>query len=397
MSTEISPQFIASLANGLAYWQRLTENLDDACIIEIDPERHNLHEAVIWGLDLPQTCQLASNVALQTFFLAERKGYWQEWAEFFERALKQRHAIESHRQGRLLNRLGELYRYMRRLEEAVAVHKEAESLAQEQEDDLALAEARYRLCWDYLETRQYGEAEACCCFALKTFTHLGLRNDLLTNCYWALGSIARRRGHTAAAQEQLTHAANLARTTQQPTHRARIVNELAMAMQENKLYDEALVYYDEAAHILATTASERDKVIVQLNCGLLFFRQEKWIEAELAWRYALNSAYLRQSGEIQLQARLAHNLGNVLLKRGNLLEAEAQFCYSWQLRLELQDNLALANTVGGLAEVYAKQGKQDEAISLFEEALQLLAAYPDDSLAQRLRLEFEIQVQALQN
>jgi len=47
--------------------------------------------------------------------------------------------------------------------------------------------------------------------------------------------------------------------------------------------------------------------------------------------------------------------------------------------------------------VYAKQDKQDEAISLFEEALQLLAAYPDDAFAQRLQLEFEAQLQALQN
>lgn len=395
MPGPIPPEFITILKRALSHWQQRSQNLDDAGIIDLDPERGELYESVIIGLALPQTCQLAADVALQTFYLAERRGYWPEWVELFEKALNQCHALEHEGKGHLLNRLGELYRHMTRLDAAVAVHKQAESLAQERNNDLALAEARYRLCWDYVETRQYDEAEACGQFALETFTRLGVREDLVTNCYWALGSIARRRGHLAIAQEQLSHAADLARTTQQPTHRARIVNELAKAMEEDKRFDEALAFYDKAAQLLAATASGRDRVQVQLNRGIVFYQQQKWLAAQLAWRQALNSTYLRQSGEIFLHALLAHNLGNVLLKDSDLLEAEAQFSYARQLRMELQDNLGLANTTGGLAEVNAKQGKQDEAIALFEEALRLLVAYPNDALAQRLRSHFETQLQAL--
>jgi tetratricopeptide (TPR) repeat protein len=245
--------------------------------------------------------------------------------------------------------------------------------------------------------RQYGDAETCGRFALETFTRLDTRDDLITNCYWALGSIARRRGDIDAAREQLTHATNLARTTQQPTYLARMLNELSWLLLEIAEYDEALVYSAEAEQTLATTASERDKVQVQLNRGLLYYRQQKWTEAELAWRHALNSAYFRQSGEIDEQARLAHNLGTVLLKQGYLVEAEAQFSYARQLRQELQDNIALANTTGSLAQVYAEQGKQDEASALLEEALQLLGAYPDDAFAQILRPQFETQLQDLRS
>jgi tetratricopeptide (TPR) repeat protein len=397
MSGKIPPEFITILTNGLTYWQQRSQNLDDASITDMDLDRRELYEAVAAGLELPQTCQLATDVALQSFFLAERRGYWSEWAELFEKALNECHALEHERKGHLLNRLGELYRYLRRLEAAVAVHKQAENLAQERDNDLALAEARYRLCWDYLETKQYGDAETCGRFALETFTRLDTRDDLITNCYWALGSIARRRGDIDAAREQLTHATNLARTTQQPTYLARMLNELSWLLLEIAEYDEALVYSAEAEQTLATTASERDKVQVQLNRGLLYYRQQKWTEAELAWRHALNSAYFRQSGEINEQARLAHNLGNILLTRGVLEEAEAQLQYARQLRLELQDNLALANTLGTLAELRAKQEKQDEAISFFEEALQFLAAYPDVAYAQKLILEFEQKMKALQS
>lgn len=397
MSDESNPEFIKIIIRALEHWLAESENLDDARIMKIDPHRRELHEAIATGLQFPQTCALASEIVLQTFYFAERKGHWPEWIGFFEDALRQCPPTEYERQGRLLNRLGELCRFSQRLKEAVAVHKQAEALAQEQGDELALAEARYRLGWDYYETKQYELAETCSRFALETFTRLDTRGDLLANCYWALGSIARQLGNLVMAQEHLSHANELAYTTLQQTHQARILNELAMIIQESKRYDEALVYYDKAAQLLEPTISERDKIIVQINRGLTLYWQEKWLGAEMAWRQAMNSTYLRQSGEKQIQARLAHNLGNVLLKQNNFSEAIEFFDFARQIRLELGDNLGLANTSGGLAEVYAQQGQRDEAISLFEEALQLLTAFPDNALAKRLQSSFETQLKALLN
>jgi hypothetical protein len=74
MSGKIPPEFITILTNGLTYWQQRSQNLDDASITDIDLDRRELYEAVAAGLELPQTCQLATDVVLQTFFLAERRG-----------------------------------------------------------------------------------------------------------------------------------------------------------------------------------------------------------------------------------------------------------------------------------------------------------------------------------
>jgi tetratricopeptide (TPR) repeat protein len=398
MSSEISPQFIASLTNALTYWQRQTQNLDDTGIIEIDPERHNLHQVVVWGLDLRQTWELAAGVALQAFSLAERRGYWQEWLEVLNRALFKCPATAYRLQGQLLNRVGDLHRYSHQLEEAIEAHKQAEALAQQQGDKLALGEAHNRLCWDYLETREYMEAEQHSLSALETFTHLGVKDDLLTNTYWALGSTARRRGNITLALERLTYAATLGRTNQQPTYLARILNELAVTLQEAASYEEALACLTEALKVLEATASERDKVEVQLNMGVLLFRQQQWAKAEIAFLQAISSSYLLRSGEIPLQALLANNLGNVLLKQGRLVEAETQLQYAWQLWLETQDYLSRANTMGSLAELYAKQGKVTTAVSLFKQAIQLLKLYPDDAFAQeRLLPQFKQQLQALMN
>lgn len=393
-----NPSFVASLRASINYWNEHTQNLDDSLIIEIDPDRQNLYEAINIGLELPETWKISTEVALQIFYLVERRGYWQEWLEVLNKALAHSPATAYHLQGQLLNRIGELHRFSRQLEEAIEVHKQAEALAQQQGDELALAEAHYRLCWDYLETREYAEAEQYSLSALETFTHLGVKDDLLTNTYWALGSIARRRGNITLALEWLTYAATLGRTRQQPTHLARILNELAVTLQEAASYQEALVCFKEALKVLESTASERDKVEVQLNMGVLFFRQQQWAKAEVAFLQAISSSYLVRSGEIPLQAILANNLGNVLLKQGRLVEAEAQLQHAWQLWLETQDYLSQANTMGSLAELYAKQGKVTKAVSLFKQAMQLLKLYPDDAFAQeRLLPQFKQQLQALMN
>ncbi len=377
-----SSQFIQILLNGLTHWQKLTQELDDAGIIAIDPNHSLLHEIIRMGLSLPQTCALATDVALQSFFLAERRGYWPQWMVFYKRALGHCQAISPQKRGHLLHRLGELYRHAHRLEEAVKVHKQAEALAQELDDDLALAEARYRLAWDFLWTRQYGEAETCCRFSIDTFTRLGVRADLLTNSYWALGSLARRRGDLDRAQELLSQAREMAHTSQQPTHRARMVEELGIIMSAKGLYEKAKTYFDEAAEILVVTASERDKVSVAINRATVFYWQKRWPEAQMGWRQVMSSAYLRQSGDSHLKAMLAYNLATALLKTDDLAEAEAQLNYALQLRLELQEEVPLASTMGSLAQLRVKQGQRAEAVSLFEQAHQILEAYPDDAYAQ---------------
>lgn len=397
MNREVLPEFVQILQDTLAYWQRLTADLDDALIIQIDPDRRNLRDALDMGLSLPQTCALASEVAWQTFFLAERRGYWPEWISFFKRALADCPSLSPQQRRRCLHRLGELHRHSQNLAEAVAAHQQAEALAQELDDELALAEARYRLCWDYLEMRQYGEAEVCCRFAIDTFTRLDIRRDLLTNSYWAWGSLERRRGELDVAQERLSQAIEMALATQQPTHRARMVAELGAILAKKGLYDEALTRYDEATDILAETASERDKVNIQISQAIVWYYQEKWPEVEAVWRQVVNSAYVRQSGELHLQAMVAYNLATALLKTGELGEAEAQLNHARRLRIELQDGVRQGSILGALAQLRLRQGKRDEAISLFEQARQLLQAYPDDAYAQGVLRTIEAELRTLES
>jgi tetratricopeptide (TPR) repeat protein len=187
----------------------------------------------------------------------------------------------------------------------------------------------------------------------------------------------------------------LGRKLNQPTRLARILYDLGSAYQDAGKYDEALAQFHEASKLLETTASERDKVNVQNNIGTLYFRRQQWDKAEFAFQQAQASRYLRQSGNAHLQALVATNLSNVFLKQGRLSEAETILRQAWILRLQANDEVSLANTIGSLAEVLAQQGQWDEAISLYEQAIPLLSKYPDDAFAQtRLLPSFQAQLQA---
>ncbi len=76
--TLINPQFTASLAAGLTYWQEQTRSSTDDAVAALDVRRQNLYRAVVYGLKLEQTRRETAVVILQAFHLAERRGYWHE-------------------------------------------------------------------------------------------------------------------------------------------------------------------------------------------------------------------------------------------------------------------------------------------------------------------------------
>jgi pentatricopeptide repeat protein len=109
-----------------------------------------------------------------------------------------------------------------------------------------------------------------------------------------------------------------------------------------------------------------------------------------------NSDYLQHSNHVYYQAIVAQCLGNTLLKQVRLSAAESYLEESVQLWAACDDPVMRANTVGTIAELYARQGKVDEAITLFDEALALTTQYPDDAFARKLTEDFQQQCQKLE-
>ena len=111
-------------------------------------------------------------------------------------------------------------------------------------------------------------------------------------------------------------------------------------------------------------------------------------EAEAAFRRA-DSPYMRKQGRPYDRALTKMNLANVLLAQGRVNEAEKYWQASIQEWRQVDSRLMLANSLSGLAETYVEQGKFEEVIPLYQEALAIAIDHPDDAFAQRLRKRFE--------
>ncbi|MCL4267283.1 MAG: hypothetical protein KJ069_29160 [Anaerolineae bacterium] len=83
------PQFVRGLQAGLRYWQVQTQDESDASIRRLDAERHNLYRLVQYGQAVPELWLDTAVLALNAFYLVERKGYWLEWIPILEQAVTQ--------------------------------------------------------------------------------------------------------------------------------------------------------------------------------------------------------------------------------------------------------------------------------------------------------------------
>lgn len=382
--TSPSPQFVESVTANLDHWRERTTTLAEQQFGAFDVDWPNIMRAVRFGHRLPALWAIVADLALSLFNLAERRGYWREWTPVLEALTRTCPPEDYGRRGQLLYQIGNFRRLERRLPEAVAAHREAENILRAGGDEIQTALMRYALSEDYRYQRQYEEAERWGLAALNDFERLGLSASGKAGAVLnTLGLIAYAQGHLATAEERLAQAVALWKQEQAPTELARALNNLGIVLQAAGKTEPAIESYSQAKDLLSQTQSEFDKVMVELSLGTLYFNAGDLAGAEAAFRRA-DSPFLKRSGHIYYRAMTANNLGNVLLERGQLEEAESHLRAGLRLYRQIQDEVMMANTLGTLAEVLDKQGQASSALQVYEEAVTLLVRYLDDAWARYL-------------
>jgi tetratricopeptide (TPR) repeat protein len=385
--TPAGDRFRDGIAANLAYWQEQIERLTDASTPEFIAEQANVILAVEMGVGLPATREKAASLLLLAYRFIERCGYWQRWLSVFEKAT----AVDLERSpllnARLLNRQGQLARLMQQTELAMALHQQAERIAQAAGSQQALAEIWFNLSIDHWQRRDYEQADAYGRRALQIFQTVPENQRWQASMLNTLGLISQHRDRLAEAQERLQQSAALWRQFDEPTELARVLNNLANTCLEQDHLEAAHHYYQEALEHLASTGSALDKAEVLVNLGALYLKWGQYDRSEIALRQAASPA-VRHSGYLRLRALLALNLGSTLLKQEQAAEAEKYLKQSVTLWQQLEEDLMLANTVGTLAEALAAQGQVETAVAHFDNALQLLDNFPANRWAQSLKEEF---------
>ncbi|MFQ5615345.1 MAG: tetratricopeptide repeat protein [Anaerolineales bacterium] len=395
--------FVRSVAANVAHWLQRAARFDT-----LDRDRDNIFRAVQFGLSLPETWAAASELAIQLFEFVEVNGYWWDWITTLEKAIENCPQEDLGMRCRLLNRLGFLYRLDERNLKALETHKMALAIAERAGDAQETFYTHFFLSGDYYTSHQYAEAERHGLSALEGFTGSGEVGGEYIATLNILGMVAHAKGDYLAAEERFTRAITLWRgqpfSTTCPgrstwTSRpklAQTLNNLAITLQAQNKFEDALARLTEALTLLNDTSSKLAQTNTQISLGSLYFAMKRLREAETTFRQ-IEIAFLQEAGHTYYLAVTANNLGNVLLERGRFWDAETYLRDSVALWREINYPLMLANTLGDLGKTLVKQGNGNAAIPPYDEGIAILTTesgrpnYSDDAWVRKRLKELTAQ------
>ena len=377
-----SPRFIRGLQSYLDHWLEKTAVLDDSTIRELNPEFSGLLKAVKLGLVLSETQKKTAELILQCFFWVEQVGYVQVWQPLVESAVQCVPADYTYLRFRLLKQLGQLYRLGHQLDKAVVNLQQAEQLAHSLVDEQAVAELHMNLCQVYHLQGKYRDAEEYGRLALDCLADNQLKFKAIT--LRTMGKIAQEQGHLQLAEGYLQDSLIFSIS---PKERSLTLNVLAIIFQQREQYEQALETYDEILALLDRVATTRLFVELQLNKGSLLYSLGLLDKAEVIVREA-EMLLRHRSGLFFYKALAANHLGCILREKQQFRAAETNFHRSIQQFRQIDSDIYQANACGNLAKLYARQERQNEAIFFYNEALRLVASYPDNAFAKRLQADY---------
>lgn len=390
-----NPQFIKSIQAGLRYWQQKTATLGAEQVVWLDSRRQNLHQAVLFGLNQPETWEDTIQLLLQAFDFSEWRGYWPEWIPVFEQALAKAPEKETVLFGRLQNRLGQLYRLDNRLAEAEGQHQLALVLAQRLVDDELLVITYNCLAELHLGqknvdlTKVYGRA------TLDLAQTIPSLKRIEAFAHLSLGKIEKFVGNWPAAINHYQHANRIWRKLDYHTYLARSWVELGNIYSKTNEFGLAQEAYEEALAIIKLTNNDKDKALINIELGTLYYRQEKWNQAETAL-LEIDPVMLREQNEFDLLASFYNNLGNVYVELAQWSSAEENLKLAVEMFRSLEDKINLGNSLGTLATAYVGLGEPEAAKPCFEEGLALLRQYPQSEFANRVIKTYTTAYEALE-
>jgi tetratricopeptide (TPR) repeat protein len=288
---------------------------------------------------------------------------------------------------RMLNQLGSLYRRERRLDDALAVHNQAEELGRALDDAMLVAQAQLGLGRVYRWRGQYDLADQYANQALTAFSAPDISLQYAAHAYNLSGVIALGRGNYEVAATQLSEACDLFRKAMEPIELARSEVNLCEPLARLGRIDEALELLEEAAAIFTQYSHQLERARLYVNLGFLHYSRDDLVEAEAAFRKAY-TPNLRQFGPIYQRSQIESNLGNVLLLQGHIEQARTYFLSAVAGFRLVDSRTWLANSLDGLADTTLAAGDRQEAISLYEEALAIVQEVPEDAWANRMETRF---------
>jgi serine/threonine protein kinase/tetratricopeptide (TPR) repeat protein len=185
--------------------------------------------------------------------------------------------------------------------------------------------------------------------------------------YVALGNLYRQQGAWADSIMALQRALELAKESQNPDHKARILNDLAFTYWLSDRYREAA--QSASAVLKLKNISNIERATAQSHLGMISWLLGHLKEAEEWGQKAVE--LLQDSGDESRLAGAYNRLGLIYFAKGKFTEAQKVSQLSLELRRKLGDQWGEAYCLVSLGQVAVDQGNVEQALAYFNNARQL--------------------------
>jgi tetratricopeptide (TPR) repeat protein len=143
-----------------------------------------------------------------------------------------------------------------------------------------------------------------------------------------------------------------------------------------------VVYWKRQAAGLGDSPSPAEVAASLSNLGYAWREQQRWAEAETAFRECLQLR--EQYGDPAGLAQTLLDLGAVYQAQKRWTDAESVLAQGLAIARELGERRAEANAMGNLGVVYAALGQAEHAIRSLQEAVAVAKEIADEGLAKRM-------------
>lgn len=298
----------------------------------------------------------------------EHAGYRQEWIPYLHRGLEVAETIGERPIIAEYNlQLGLLYRLLNAFGEATNYLTTALDLFGQIDTPIDQARSLNELAWvEHLQQRNHiAHAHAENALALLPEDHIERGMSLRVQGMAAIGDNRPQDGERLHSE-----ALNIFTEAGDQRRAAWSKHNLAFALQRQQKFDEAMVYYQQAAETLEGLGDKYHFLVVQINLGLLLSEKGN---LEIALEYFSQAEPVAQTfGDKRHLANIYTNFGLVYLKLDRYQAGEKAFRQAIQYYQEIGNVGWSINAMDGLAMIFLAQKQYDQAKDILEAALDML-------------------------
>lgn len=376
------PSFIRRIRANAAHLLSVVRAIEDREYRSLDSEWPNLQQAILYGLDYPETLAETAELWKALIGFIESRGFFGAWQSVTRRVVEKLDVMSPNLACRVANEAGFFLEKVKDYELALEMHTAALKSAEAAGDAFERSLAILGVGAVQLNLRKFDEAEGNTRAALDLLDELDGERLHYSGGLTLLGMITFERGDYAEAKLRFEEAAH---GYLKAGHRRKAVNSMSLvARTEDRAgdYRGAIATLNAALELLKPGVDPIAWTDVYLNLGTSHFHLGDYSQAKAAF-LAIDQPYLEKHGMFSHLMHTTNNLGNVALKEKEWEQARDYLAYSIGLARRLGNEFNLGNSLGDLAEVLLKLDEREAARVALDEAVDALEAYPENRWARK--------------